>query len=155
MAESLVQIGGTERQPAGGGRAPRPAWLRIQLATPAEYHRVRKLVEDLTSTPSARRRAAPTSTSAGAGTARRRFMILGDVCTRRCGFCAVTSGRPAKGTDAGEPAHVAEAVAAMGLRHAVITSVDRDDLPDGGARALGARDRGDPRAESPAARSKC
>jgi lipoic acid synthetase len=62
------------------------------------------------------------------------FMILGDICTRRCGFCAVTSGRPQPGVDAGEPEHVAEAVAAMGLRHAVITSVDRDDLPDGGAR---------------------
>jgi lipoic acid synthetase len=62
------------------------------------------------------------------------FMILGDVCTRRCGFCAVTSGRPQDGVDAGEPEHVAEAVETMGLRHAVITSVDRDDLPDGGAR---------------------
>jgi len=62
------------------------------------------------------------------------FMILGDVCTRRCGFCAVTSGRPQDDVDAGEPEHVAEAVETMGLRHAVITSVDRDDLPDGGAR---------------------
>ena len=61
------------------------------------------------------------------------FMILGDVCTRRCGFCAVTSGRPEPGVDPLEPEHVAEAVAVMGLRHAVITSVDRDDLPDGGA----------------------
>ena len=61
-------------------------------------------------------------------------MILGDVCTRRCGFCAVTSGRPGGGLDEQEPAHVAEAVRVMGLRHAVITSVDRDDLPDGGAR---------------------
>ncbi len=60
-------------------------------------------------------------------------MILGDTCTRRCGFCAVTSGRPAPGVDAAEPEHVAEAVATMGLKHAVITSVDRDDLPDGGA----------------------
>jgi lipoic acid synthetase len=62
------------------------------------------------------------------------FMILGDVCTRRCGFCAVTSGRPQSGVDPGEPEHVAEAVEVMGLRHSVITSVDRDDLPDGGAR---------------------
>jgi len=61
-------------------------------------------------------------------------MILGEICTRRCGFCAVTSGRPAAGVDAHEPRHVAEAVRVMGLRHAVITSVDRDDLPDGGAR---------------------
>jgi lipoic acid synthetase len=62
------------------------------------------------------------------------FMILGDVCTRRCGFCAVTSGRPQAGVDPLEPEHLAEAVEAMGLRHSVITSVDRDDLPDGGAR---------------------
>jgi lipoic acid synthetase len=61
-------------------------------------------------------------------------MILGAICTRRCGFCAVTSGRPNPGVDPEEPDHVAKAVQAMGLRHAVITSVDRDDLPDGGAR---------------------
>ncbi len=61
------------------------------------------------------------------------FMILGDVCTRRCGFCAVTSGRLQAGVDPLEPQHVAEAVAVMKLRHAVITSVDRDDLRDGGA----------------------
>jgi lipoic acid synthetase len=62
------------------------------------------------------------------------FMILGDVCTRRCGFCAVTSGRPQAGVDPLEAEHLAEAVETMGLRHSVITSVDRDDLPDGGAR---------------------
>jgi lipoic acid synthetase len=66
-----------------------------------------------------------------AGTAT--FMILGDTCTRTCGFCNVKSGRPAPGVDPEEPAHVAEAVVRLGLRHAVITSVDRDDLPDGGA----------------------
>ncbi|MGH7641521.1 MAG: lipoyl synthase [Candidatus Dormibacteria bacterium] len=60
------------------------------------------------------------------------FMILGEVCTRACAFCAVTSGRP-NGLDLEEPGRVAGAVAEMGLRHAVITSVDRDDLPDGGA----------------------
>ena len=60
-------------------------------------------------------------------------MILGDICTRRCGFCAVTSGRPRPGVDEDEPRHVAQAVEEMGLRHAVITSVDRDDLADGGA----------------------
>jgi lipoic acid synthetase len=67
-----------------------------------------------------------------AGTAT--FLILGETCTRRCGFCNVNSGRPQPGVDEAEPAHVAEAVARLGLRHAVITSVDRDDLPDGGAR---------------------
>jgi len=60
------------------------------------------------------------------------FMILGDVCTRACRFCAVTSGRPTE-LDVGEPLRVAESVAELGLRHAVITSVDRDDLRDGGA----------------------
>jgi lipoic acid synthetase len=60
------------------------------------------------------------------------FMLLGDVCTRNCGFCAVTHGRPAA-VDPLEPARVAEAVARLGLRHVVVTSVDRDDLADGGA----------------------
>jgi lipoic acid synthetase len=59
-------------------------------------------------------------------------MILGDVCTRACSFCNVMTGRP-RAVDAGEPERLAEAIAALGLRHVVITSVDRDDLPDGGA----------------------
>jgi len=67
-----------------------------------------------------------------AGTAT--FMILGETCTRRCGFCNVHSGRPQPGVDPLEPQHVAEAVARLRLRHAVLTSVDRDDLDDGGAR---------------------
>lgn len=60
------------------------------------------------------------------------FMLLGDVCTRNCGYCAVTHGRPVA-VDPHEPARVAEGVARLGLRHVVVTSVDRDDLPDGGA----------------------
>ena len=60
------------------------------------------------------------------------FMLLGDTCTRNCGFCAVTHGRPLA-VDVGEPHRVAEAVAELGLRHVVVTSVNRDDLPDGGA----------------------
>ena len=66
----------------------------------------------------------------GQGTAT--FMILGEICTRACGFCAVTTGLPT-GLDRKEPERVADAVAVMGLRHAVITSVNRDELPDGGA----------------------
>jgi len=62
------------------------------------------------------------------------FMILGNVCTRSCGFCAVPSGRPLGPPDEDEPRRVAEAAAAMGLRYVVVTSVNRDDLPDGGAR---------------------
>ena len=60
------------------------------------------------------------------------FMLLGDTCTRNCGFCAVTHGRPLT-VDAGEPARVAVAVERLGLQHVVVTSVNRDDLPDGGA----------------------
>jgi lipoic acid synthetase len=60
------------------------------------------------------------------------LMIMGDICTRSCGFCAVTTGRPLP-LDPKEPGHVAEAIARLGLKHVVITSVDRDDLPDGGS----------------------
>src|SRR5690242_7102382 len=60
------------------------------------------------------------------------FMILGDVCTRSCAYCAIAHGRPGA-VDPAEPAHIADAVEALGLRYVVITSVDRDDLPDGGA----------------------
>jgi lipoyl synthase len=66
------------------------------------------------------------------------FMILGDVCTRACGFCAVKTGLPARPPDPGEPRRVADAVARMGLRHAVITSVNRDDQRDGGASVFAA-----------------
>jgi lipoic acid synthetase len=62
------------------------------------------------------------------------FMILGDICTRACGFCAVPSGKPVGPPDEDEPFRVAEAVAKMGLRYAVVTSVNRDDQPDGGAK---------------------
>ena len=60
------------------------------------------------------------------------FLILGDICTRRCHYCAVTTGRPT-GLDTEEPDRVADAIQSLGLRHAVITSVNRDELPDGGA----------------------
>lgn len=84
----------------------------------------------------------------GKGTAT--FMVLGDVCTRRCAFCDVAHGRP-KPPDASEPAHLAETIADMGLRYVVITSVDRDDLPDGGAAHFAACIRA-VRAASPAIR---
>jgi lipoic acid synthetase len=129
VGESLVRIGG------GGGsrREGRPDWLRIRLATPASYHRVKDLVGRLELHTVCEEARCPNIYECWGEHGTATFMILGDVCTRRCGFCAVTSGRPRPGVDAGEPERVAEAVAAMGLRHAVVTSVDRDDLPDGGA----------------------
>jgi lipoyl synthase len=142
MSETLIQIGrqigrqtgqGTE-SPSASRREGRPEWLRIRLATPSSYHQVRSLVERLNLHTVCQEARCPNIYECWGEHGTATFMILGDICTRRCGFCAVTSGRPQAGVDAQEPGHVAEAVAVMGLRHAVLTSVDRDDLPDGGAR---------------------
>jgi lipoic acid synthetase len=127
---------GTPDPGAGGGTAalpsgPKPPWLRIRLATGEGYQAVGRLVRGLRLNTVCQEARCPNIFECwGERTAT--FMILGDVCTRRCGFCAVATGRP-RPVDAEEPDRVAEAVARLGLRHAVITSVDRDDLPDGGA----------------------
>ena len=110
----------------------RPAWLKIRLRTDGAFRELRQLVGELglnTVCTDARCPNIYECWSAGTAT----FMILGDTCTRRCGFCSVHSGRPRAGVDGDEPARVAQAVARLKLTHAVITSVDRDDLPDGGA----------------------
>ena len=146
MSENLVQIGGKaptaggspDRSVAAAGRRPdapgrRPEWLRIKLATPEKYHEVRKLVDGLSLNTVCKEAKCPNIYECWGEHGTATFMILGEICTRRCGFCAVTSGRPHPGVDAAEPENVAAAVATMGLRHAVVTSVDRDDLPDGGA----------------------
>ncbi len=110
----------------------RPPWLKIRLKTDDSFRDIRSMVGELRlNTVCVEARCPNIYECWNAGTAT--FMILGDVCTRRCGFCKVTSGRPSPGVDGQEPAHVAEAVARLNLVHAVITSVDRDDLPDGGA----------------------
>lgn len=110
----------------------RPPWLKIRVKTDESFRDIRSMVGELRlNTVCVEARCPNIYECWNAGTAT--FMILGDVCTRRCGFCNVTSGRPSPGVDGQEPAHVAEAVARLNLVHAVITSVDRDDLPDGGA----------------------
>jgi lipoic acid synthetase len=115
-----------------GNAARRPEWLKIKLRTDDEYRNVRNMIGELRlNTVCTEARCPNIYECWNAGTAT--FMILGEICTRRCGFCSVTSGRPQAGVDADEPRHVAEAISRLGLRHAVITSVDRDDLPDGGA----------------------
>ncbi len=135
MSETLVKIGRNDRgRPESPRREGRPEWLRIRLATPSSYHQVRSLVERLNLHTVCQEARCPNIYECWGEHGTATFMILGDICTRRCGFCAVTSGRPQAGVDAKEPGHVAEAVGVMKLRHAVITSVDRDDLPDGGAR---------------------
>jgi len=114
----------------GAGR--RPEWLKIRLRTDDTFRHVRSMIGELKlNTVCTEARCPNIYECWNAGTAT--FMILGDTCTRRCGFCSVNSGLPRTGVDPDEPSHVAEAVARLGLRHAVITSVDRDDLPDGGA----------------------
>ena len=131
VSDSLVQMGDT----AAGKptRQPRPEWLRIRLSTPRRYHEVSGLVEGLSLNTVCQEARCPNIYECWGEHGTATFMILGDICTRRCGFCAVTSGRPRPGVEEKEPENVARAVAAMGLRHAVITSVDRDDLADGGA----------------------
>ncbi len=112
-------------------RSPRPDWLKVRLPSGDNYFRLQSVMRRLDlHTVCEEARCPNVAECWGQGTAT--FMILGDVCTRACGFCAVTTGLPTK-LDFGEPERVAEAVELMALRHAVITSVNRDELPDGGA----------------------
>ncbi|MGH7691085.1 MAG: lipoyl synthase [Candidatus Dormibacteria bacterium] len=109
----------------------RPSWLTVKMPVGGRHQQLEQIIRgQRLHTVCEEARCPNLGECWGYGTAT--FMILGEVCTRACAFCAVTSGRP-NGLDGEEPERVAEAVAAMGLRHAVITSVDRDDLPDGGA----------------------
>ena len=110
----------------------RPEWLRVRPPGGEGYARLHGLMRELQLNTVCEDAQCPNIAECwGHGTAT--FMILGDVCTRACAFCAVKSGRRGGDVDADEPRRVAEAVARMGLRHAVVTSVDRDDLPDFGA----------------------
>lgn len=108
-----------------------PRWFRVLAPGNAEYRNLKKLVSDKgLHTVCESARCPNIGECWGARTAT--FMILGDICTRSCGFCAVKTGRP-EGLDLDEPVRVGEAIESLGLRHAVITSVNRDELPDGGA----------------------
>jgi lipoic acid synthetase len=118
--------------PAGPAERPRrPDWLKVRVPGGEEYARIKHLIGDRRLHTVCEEARCPNMAECwNAGTAT--FMILGDVCTRSCGFCAVKTGRP-EGLDLEEPHRVAEAIRIMGVRHAVITSVNRDELPDGGA----------------------
>ena len=123
-----------------GGRLPgepeRPDWMRVRADLGAGYRELKGLVRGLALHTVCQEAGCPNIYECwAAGTAT--FLLLGEVCTRACSFCDVTTGRPGP-LDPEEPDRVAEAVARLGLRYAVLTSVDRDDLPDGGAGAFAA-----------------
>ncbi|MFY0593787.1 lipoyl synthase [Roseivirga sp.] len=112
-------------------RRKKPDWLRVKLPIGPEYAKVRKLVDNYKLHTICESGNCPNMGECwGAGTAT--FMILGNVCTRSCSFCAVATGRPPE-YDTEEPKRVAEAIKLMGVKHAVITSVNRDELKDRGA----------------------
>lgn len=112
-------------------RSRKPAWLRVKLPTGQAYKEVRDIVSEHKLHTICESGNCPNMGECwGAGTAT--FMILGNICTRSCGFCAVATGKP-EAVDAFEPLRVAKSVKLMKVKHAVITSVDRDDLSDGGS----------------------
>ena len=112
-------------------RTKKPKWLRVKLPTGENYKKVKGLVDEHNLHTICQSGNCPNMGECwGAGTAT--FMILGNICTRSCRFCAVATGKP-KSVDTNEPNKVANSVKIMGVKHCVITSVDRDDLKDGGS----------------------
>src|SRR5438067_8386905 len=110
----------------------KPAWIRVRAAAPdSRFHDIKRILREQSLHTVCEEASCPNIAECfGKGTAT--FMILGDICTRRCPFCDVAHGRPLA-PDAEEPRHLAETIAALKLRYVVVTSVDRDDLRDGGA----------------------
>lgn len=132
MGDTLYQILGRHR--AEPLPARKPSWLKVKAPGGQNYTRLKHLMRELDLHTVCEEAHCPNVGECWEhGTAT--FMILGDVCTRNCAYCAVAHGRPPR-FDPAEPSRVGEAVAQMQLRHAVITSVDRDDLPDFGAWAF-------------------
>jgi lipoic acid synthetase len=110
---------------------PRPDWLRVKYQRNDTFEDIQRLKDGLSLVTVCEEARCPNIDECwSAGTAT--FMLMGDICTRRCGFCAVTKGEPRK-LDIDEPFKIGQAIAKMKVKHAVITSVNRDDLPDGGA----------------------
>ncbi|HKS28983.1 MAG TPA: lipoyl synthase [Pyrinomonadaceae bacterium] len=127
MSRELRVINTTRTKP----RVPKPEWLKIRLGDPTNQNHVLKLIEGLNLHTVCQEARCPNIFECWTDKTAT-FMLGGDICTRHCGFCAVGKGTPGS-LDAEEPRHVAEAVRHLGLAHTVITSVNRDDLPDGGA----------------------
>jgi lipoic acid synthetase len=113
-------------------REPKPTWLKVKLPAGAKYQEVKRTVREHRLSTVCEEAMCPNIGECwNAGTAT--IMLMGSVCTRACKFCAVDTGNPRGYLDVDEPRHAAETVRLMGLKYVVLTSVDRDDLPDGGA----------------------
>lgn len=124
---------GIKPHPEEAPLLPKPDWLRIRLSSSPRYAEVKKRVHDLKLSTVCEEAKCPNISECWShGTAT--IMLLGSVCTRACRFCAVDTGNPNGWLDKEEPKKTAETVKAMGLQYVVLTSVDRDDLPDGGAK---------------------
>ena len=129
----LVQLGTkAARVPKQGAAARRPEWLKVKIRHTDKFHEVQKLLDGLELNTVCEEARCPNIWECWGEHRTATFMILGDICTRACRYCSVTSARP-NPIDVAEPEHVADAVARMELKHAVITSVDRDDLADFGS----------------------
>lgn len=133
MAAPLVQIGPKPEGSAPQG-ARKPSWLKVKAPGGPTYLSVQQMMRELKLHTVCEEAHCPNIGECWEHKAAT-FMILGDVCTRNCAYCAVAHGTPAA-LDLEEPRRLADAVARMGLRHVVITSVDRDDLPNGGAESF-------------------
>jgi len=114
-------------------RQPKPEWLRIRLGDPTNQNHLLKLIQGLNLHTVCQEAKCPNIFECWSDRTAT-FMLGGDICTRHCGFCAVGKGAPGS-LDPAEPRNVGEAVRHLNLAHTVITSVNRDDLPDGGAAA--------------------
>lgn len=134
--DNVSILEGMDSPGTGSGRR-KPDWLRIQLTTNENYQQVRRLLRDEDLHTVCEEARCPNLHECWALYRTATFMILGDTCTRRCRFCAVKTGMPGA-VDWGEPDRLADAVKRMALRHVVVTMVNRDDLPDGGAGVLAA-----------------
>ena len=128
---NLPILNNPDRDPVVPGRDRKPNWLKVDLPTGETYSYLKKMMRSKSLHTVCEEAKCPNIAECwGAGTAT--FMVMGDTCTRSCGFCNIKTGKPME-LDPEEPMNVAVSVKQMGVRHAVITSVDRDELPDCGA----------------------
>lgn len=129
----LQEVGRTlaAESPSSPGRGRLPPWFKVRISQGPDYLDIKRIMDKLALHTICEEARCPNVWECW-NNRTATFLILGDICTRRCHYCAVTTGRPLE-VDRNEPFRVAQAVQALGLRHAVITSVNRDELEDGGA----------------------